>query len=210
MLMTRSLLLLGKLSRATDFSTRYRLMQLTGDLELPGDIQVAYPRLIWYSLPMSIRTGCVDYEGFAANETPLGQYTPAENARFVDSQGPFVADPDGGPMRAWRWACQNQIRDHFGGRAIRESLFLRGYCFWDQARLDQWSLLQQPWPHMANPNGPWFEALDANVKKSEKPMSDSWKAREVAYRKGERGRYTGPVQVHPVAWDAWKVIPCEI
>lgn len=69
-----------------------------------------------------------------------------ELARAV-LRAPFSRDPDSGPRNSWCWAHRNSTCRPVDPIYADEQLQLRtyGYVFWDQARLDDWRVLDKPW-----------------------------------------------------------------
>lgn len=75
----------------------------------------------------------------------LSDYTTEDEEKLARRHAPFVQDPETGPADAWRWAHQDETRYNFVISDSQTALRSRGYCMWDRARLDQWSVFQSPW-----------------------------------------------------------------
>ena len=90
------------------------------------------------------------YEAFTEKPWPhderfLSDFRRKDEAALARDHAAFASDPDIGPADAWRWAHQNEARRDFLYSFNQVLLRARGYCMWDRARLDGWSIFQQPW-----------------------------------------------------------------
>ena len=94
----------------------------------------------------------------------LSEYSPQDEWALNDIHSPFFPDPNSGPADAWRWAHQNETVRGFIFSPRQVALRSRGYCVWDRARLDKWTIFQGPWQPPQNPHrGPEQKSLKAQL-----------------------------------------------
>jgi hypothetical protein len=115
------------------------------------------------------------------NQLFLSDYRRKDEAKLTRDHAPFAHDPDSGPADAWRWAHQDETRRSFVYSTQQTALRARGYCMWDRARLNQWSVFRQPWKPPNNPH------IGDQQGKRKDEMHMSWRRRSEIYLRGGEG-----------------------
>lgn len=102
---------------------------------LPG------PGLYWAFLSEALRR-----ETYSIDDgVYLSEFTAEDNERLELDHAPFFDESDSGLADGWRWAHQDATGTAFVRSNSQIALRAQGCCMWDRARLDAWSVFQQPW-----------------------------------------------------------------
>ncbi len=164
-LLSRGLVCLRQIVDADSYEARHRLLYRP------------YPDSNWDFLYEALMS-----EAHRSNDDLyLSDYTQEDEAKLARDHAPFVHDPDNGPADAWRWAHQDETRCGFVYSTYQTALRARGYCMWDRARLDEWSVFQQPWEPPDNPH----RGDQQTSHKAEMQMS--WRRRSEIHLRGGEG-----------------------
>ena len=100
------------------------------------------------------------------------EYTGDTEQDFIPTYPMLPPDPNSGPADAWRWGNQDESVEPSCDSVKLVALRSRGYCMWDRARLDKWTVFQQPRDLLNNPHlkkgghSGWIHTLETRAEKA--------------------------------------------
>lgn len=164
-LLSLGLIRLRQIIDADSYEARHRLLYKP------------YPDTNWNFLYEALTSGLYRSD----DEVYLGDYTKKDKANLARNHAPFSKDPDHGPADAWRWAHQDETQRNFVYSTSQIALRARGYCLWDRARLDEWSVFQQPW------RPPKYPHRGGRQQSRKDEMQSTWRRRSEIHLRGGSG-----------------------